>query len=365
MTVKIFDLVKKRLKAKKTNLLLNLAFALTVALLTFILIEGLLSLLRIGPVEKFVGWGYNPECCGDLRPNQKITAQVVASHPYFIQTNSLGLRDADEVSLKPEPGKIRVLAIGDSMTFGPYVANDETWPAYLEEKFENKAEVLNAGVSAYSIKEEADYLKEKGYLLQPNLIILQFFVNDISDIAKNKTRMVRESSFSNYKYFYKIFNFFRDRSHLIALFLDKILGQNIDKLASKPDSLNQDAKNAVNFKKLSEDDFSQELYHEYESIFNQLVKFVNHNNFKLAVMIIPDLNQSKKPFLTQSISFIQDLSIRNDVPVLNLQPAFHQAGQPENLYLVPWNEHLSVAGNKLVAEKTYSFLVENNLLRQD
>lgn len=338
------------IKIKKIHLLNYFIKLFTTIIILLILIEGLLSLFKIGPVEKFLGWGYNPECCGDLRPNQKITAQVVANHPYFIQTNSLGLRDTDEVSLIPN--KKRILAIGDSMTFGPYVANEETWPAYLEEKFENNIEVLNAGIPAYSIIEETAYLKEKGHLLQSDLIILQFYVNDISDVSKNKTRMVRKSAFSNYKYLYKILNFLRDRSHLFALLADQSLKRKID----------QNIKNATNFQGLSEDNFSQELYDEFELTFNELIEFVKKNKLRLAVIIIPDLAQSKDLSLTKSANFIQDLCFKNDIPVLNLQPMFYQANQIENLFLVPWNEHLSKDGNKLVAKETSIFLIQNNLL---
>jgi len=321
----------------------------------FILIEGLLSILKVGPVEKFSGWGYNPECCGDLRPNQKITAQIVPNHPYFIKTNSLGLRDNNQVSLLAD--KTRILAIGDSITFGPYVSNQETWPAYLEAEFENQIEVLNAGVSAYSIKEETDYLKEKGYLLKPNLVILQFFVNDISDIAKNKTRLVRQSTLSNYKYLYKIFNLLRDRSHLFAFLLDFILEKKIDK--NTPESGNKTAY----FKSLSEADFGQELFDEYESTFNQLLEFVNKNNLKLAVIIVPEMAQAKQLSPTRTTDFIQNLSLKNDIPVLNLQSIFYQVNQKQDLYLVPWNEHLSKYGNQLIAKETKKFIVENNLLK--
>ncbi len=331
------------IKIDKKQWLLNLLISLIVFLVFIVFIEGLLSLLNIGSVEKFRGWGYNPECCGDLRPNQKIMASLSSGHPYLIETNSSGLRDNDEVSLVAD--KKRILAVGDSFTFGPFVANQETWPAYLEQEYQDKIEVINAGVPAYSIKEEAAYIKEKGRLLNPNLIILQFLANDIDDLRKNQTRLVRKSALDN-QYLNKLFNFLRDRSHLLAVILDLNLKS---KIGSENHASNTQSDN-------------HELYKEYEVEFNQLIDFVKENQLKLALVVVPGVGQSQDLSLNKEIDFINNLSLKHEVPVLDLQPIFYKANRTEMLYLIPWDNHLSRYGNQLVAKETKKFIEENNLL---
>src|SRR5690242_16484944 len=61
-----------------------------------------------------------PFGAGDLMPNQNGHWWVWFHRPYHVQTNSLGLRNAEE----PGAEATRVLAVGDSQTFGPYVANE-------------------------------------------------------------------------------------------------------------------------------------------------------------------------------------------------------------------------------------------------
>ncbi len=70
----------------------------------------------------------------------------------------------------------RVLAIGDSFTFGDQVSDNETWPACLERKLGLKVD--NAGVSAYgaaqSLLRGELLLKKKGY----QTIIFSIFPGD-------------------------------------------------------------------------------------------------------------------------------------------------------------------------------------------
>lgn len=65
-----------------------------------------------------------------------------------IHVNSAGLRSTREHAPEPAPGVRRVLAFGESFTFGEEVADAETWCARLEERVPG-LEVLNHGVGGY------------------------------------------------------------------------------------------------------------------------------------------------------------------------------------------------------------------------
>ena len=70
----------------------------------------------------------------------------------------------------------KILAVGDSFTFGDQVSNDETWTACLEKKAEKN--VINAGVPGYGA---AQSVKRASYIIRDfniDTIILSIFLND-------------------------------------------------------------------------------------------------------------------------------------------------------------------------------------------
>lgn len=81
-------------------------------------------------------------------PEELTAGQITRTRRFLVNTNALGLRGA-EVKV-PAPGP-RVLAVGDSVTFGWGVEDGESWPARLAEALGAQVpglEVLNAGVPA-------------------------------------------------------------------------------------------------------------------------------------------------------------------------------------------------------------------------
>lgn len=105
-----------------------------------------------------------------------------------IHINSLGYRD-DEFSVRTG-GAYRVLAVGDSFTFGWGVEAEETYAAGLERALAARGlsrpvEVINAGFAAcYSPDTYYLYLKREGLALQPDLVVVGVFVgNDLDSDA--------------------------------------------------------------------------------------------------------------------------------------------------------------------------------------
>jgi hypothetical protein len=96
------------------------------------------------------------------------------------ELNRWGFRGPD-VALKKKPGVKRVLMVGDSLFFGPTVAEDETIPALLQDKLNSlggKWEVLNAGVGSYSVWDYEGYLKHFGLNFEPDYVVLGIYRND-------------------------------------------------------------------------------------------------------------------------------------------------------------------------------------------
>ncbi len=95
-----------------------------------------------------------------------------------LSSNSRGLRGARERAYEKPPGVVRILAFGDSFTFGEDVSDDETWAHQLEELLPG-SEVLNFGIHGYGHDQMLLYLLEEGVKYHPDVVILGFLSDDM------------------------------------------------------------------------------------------------------------------------------------------------------------------------------------------
>ena len=103
---------------------------------------------------------------------------------FDLQTNSLGLR-GDEVQQPKPPDRYRILAVGDSCTFGSGAGQSDTYPAQLQRKLaalrpDLSVEVINAGVPGFTFYQMTRYLEIEGYGLEPDAVVLATGFNDAS-----------------------------------------------------------------------------------------------------------------------------------------------------------------------------------------
>jgi lysophospholipase L1-like esterase len=102
-----------------------------------------------------------------------------------------GLRGA-EVCAR-DRSRLRVLALGDSFTFGVGVEDDQPWIVGLAGVLGAAgfpAEGLNAGAPGYGVPDAADWLEVYGAEIDPDLVLLAVFPgNDLYDAAPGGTKM--------------------------------------------------------------------------------------------------------------------------------------------------------------------------------
>jgi lysophospholipase L1-like esterase len=97
--------------------------------------------------------------------------------------NALGLRGRLPAVPKPVDA-VRILAIGDSTTFGWGVGDDETYCAVLERQLgvavpARPIEVVNGGVVSYDLNKSARLLRRFASELDPDLVLVGFYWNDL------------------------------------------------------------------------------------------------------------------------------------------------------------------------------------------
>jgi hypothetical protein len=111
---------------------------------------------------------YNAEWLYRLRPN-------AMSADGAVHVNSLGYRGAPRQAAKP-PGVYRIVVLGGSNVYGISLADDYTWPAFLERelnrRFNGTFEVWNGGVPAYVGCQMARVGQEALAKYAPDLFVL-------------------------------------------------------------------------------------------------------------------------------------------------------------------------------------------------
>lgn len=110
-------------------------------------------------------------------------------------TNSLGYRDRERSPAKP-PGTRRVVALGDSFSWGVGVEFEDAWPQRLERglaRHRGEAwEVVNLSREGMNTVEQAEQLATEGLAYQPDLVVLGYCLNDSEDEGAAETRRARD-----------------------------------------------------------------------------------------------------------------------------------------------------------------------------
>lgn len=119
-----------------------------------------------------------------LVPNAHVVIRnhYLSKKDVVMDVNSLGLRDA-ELPARKAPGELRILALGDSITWADYLQADEVWVEHAQRHLGQalpgrKVEIVNAGVGDIGLTEELDILEETGLSLAPDVVAVGFYLND-------------------------------------------------------------------------------------------------------------------------------------------------------------------------------------------
>jgi hypothetical protein len=133
-----------------------------------------------------------------LRPGAEGRPSNTGEPLYVI--NEDGLRGPRRVRPKPK-GVFRLVTSGDSIAFGYGVREEATFPRALERRLWDlssspRFEVVNLGVGGYNAWHELELLKGVGLTYEPDLVIVQFCINDLNDPTVHfdaRTRLMLET----------------------------------------------------------------------------------------------------------------------------------------------------------------------------
>ncbi len=126
--------------------------------------------------------GYSGRYVSYLHDNTK--------HEFEVTISSQGFRERE---LGPKSGdEFRILVLGDSFTMGWGVSYEETYPHVLGELLNaarpaKRITVINGGVAGYGPWQERIFLNERGWDLEPDMVLLQLYPEN--DIGNTLTRI--------------------------------------------------------------------------------------------------------------------------------------------------------------------------------
>ena len=135
-----------------------------------------------------------------MRPNCQ-TASVIRERgagsdreTSHARINALGLR-GDEVR---DDGSTRILAIGDSCTWGWNVEQAESYPAILQSLLDQRFgpgryEILNAGTPGFTSYQGLTYLRDEGLALHPAIVIAGYGFNDSMHFGDIESRLASDA----------------------------------------------------------------------------------------------------------------------------------------------------------------------------
>lgn len=294
-----------------------------------------------------------------------------------VAINSLGFRGAEITTPKP-PNTIRIMAVGDSITFGYGVSIEDTYAKALERRLNEhplagvRYEVLNGGTLGGSLVDYLHFLYQKAALVQPDIVLIGLCLNDIlvytqagpisrpeEDMRDNEILWVRHLN-----------RFVLQHSHLYTLMYSRLksflYGSGILDINKVQD---------LNFLVLSPpSDYQKKAWESSLGMLTQIATFCREHEYQLVVAAFPmqmQLSMSNLQFYREKYHLrlsdnalsgdpqrrLQEYATTTGLTLVDLLPAYRRY-DPNELYLhnqmIPADPtHPSVKGNQIAADAIF------------
>ncbi|ABK43597.1 lipolytic enzyme, G-D-S-L family [Magnetococcus marinus MC-1] len=284
------------------------------------------------------------------------------TYQHKVQLNSLGLRGPELAD--PAAGRYRILALGDSHLYGQGIADEALLTTRLQEALQARfprcqPEVVNAGVRAYSINQEFALLQRLQPQLQPDHVLLFFYLNDFDEVniaaryrrykgldwympdlsgKPEGERLQRWQQMQGLRH-----------SALLMWLHDLWRGLTVD-----PNHFEQKILRGATDK---ESEQRRAMVVSYLVQFKQLAQ---QQGFRFTLVIIPAAVQITHTFTPATYqAFLKAQAQRLGIAVVDLLPAFQadyqQRGQRP---ILPFDGHYNVRGQQLMAQQVMAYLQE-------
>ncbi len=279
----------------------------------------------------------------------------------WYRTNSLMMR-GDELP-PPQPDQFRVVALGDSCTFGKGVLESQTWPKQLEMQLEDvllpdvTPVVANLGVNGYSGKDYRVMFEKVGVGLEPDLVIVGFNLNDFPNVVMQ----VDQTLFQGQRGLRAMIPAdLRDKLGSLALYrwlratyyeMNKARDrENAERLASEVGS---------------DDPKHLERLDRARSELDSIIETARGLGAQVAIFLFPYESQVyQDSFDDSAVQWVRSVCADNDVPFVDVLTPYRDRAQrtSKNLFLRGDRYHPTAEGYTIVAEELLATIREQGWL---
>ena len=309
-----------------------------------------------------------------LRPNTRsqIIRHTLSGRDVLIEVNSMGLR-------YPELGKkasdeFRVLVLGDSITLGDFLPEDETLTRQLEKLASGRSKriiFINAGIPGAGTMEELYLYEEVRDRVQPDLVLVEMYLNDAQTAGEFYVRSIpRPYSRSRF------LTWAANRVQIVGKTLFREGGAKIDPKWRERFRGGRELKSGDMFNSKAGFDF--EIYNAYmdfglawnprsweilDGVAASLQKETREKGTPLAIALFPVHIQvlgSYQDHYPQDRC--RELCARRGIPYLDILPALRADWQAHNQKLFYDHCHYTTYGYGVVAREILAGLDRENLI---
>ncbi len=266
--------------------------------------------------------------------------------------NSYGFRDYEYSENKPD-NTLRIVNIGDSLTFGLGLKLESVYSKVMEKKMNctlnthKNYEVLNLGIFGYNTIQEYYLLKNEGLRFQPDIILLGFYYND-SDLAKSleKNGLLEKSN--------------EDRSWTDVSLRDWLKKSKLllfVKTSILRDILHTNLNSIPSYMNARVHETNWGTMKEY---LNKMKLLCKTNDIDFVIVNFPSqfqLDFHESDWLIQKD--ISNFCLKESIPFLDLTPFF--VAQKEKELFVDEDSHPSRIGSQIASDAIFDFLFKSQL----
>lgn len=284
-----------------------------------------------------------------------------------IDINTDGNRDFPEAAAA---GSKRVAVLGDSFTFGMGIELVDTYHKELENLLKAggiPSRTYNFGVIGYDMWQIVEIARRKAIPLNPDLIIIGFFHNDM---ARNVPPFVQNPGWPGENPFaletkkpaFYLGEFLQNLNKILEKFYRDKRGEEYrESMAQRRREFGPENPDSMNYQILY-GKASIELYEGFSKKMKELSDAAKGRGIPVLAVFIPDAAQINNPQAQHVNGFFRSECEKHGIHFIDITPIFESESDPRDMYMLPLDAHTSSLGHERIASAIHEYILKHKLL---